>query len=103
MAAITVLIHFEAQENKVCHGFHASSSICQEVMGPDAMIIVFYILNYKLPFSLSSFTSIFSSSSLSAVKCGVICISEVIDTSLDNLDFSLCFIQSSISHDVHYI
>ena len=71
MAAITVLIHFEAQENKVCHGFHASSSICQEVMGPDAMIIVFYILNYKLPFSLSSFTFIkrfFSSSSLSAIR-----------------------------------
>ena len=31
---------------------------------------------------------------------GVICISEVIDISPDNLDSSLCFIQSCISHDV---
>ena len=30
----------------------------------------------------------------------VICISEVIDTSPCNLDFSLCFIQPRISHDV---
>ena len=34
-----------------------------------------------------------------ALKCGVICISEVIDTS-GNPDSILCFIQSSISHDV---
>ena len=33
-------------------------------------------------------------------KCGVICISEVIDISPSNLDSSLCFLQPSISHDV---
>ena len=33
-------------------------------------------------------------------KGGVICISEVIDISPGNLDSSLCFFQSSISHDV---
>ena len=33
-------------------------------------------------------------------KGGVICISEVIDISPGNLDFSLCFFQSSVSHDV---
>ena len=33
-------------------------------------------------------------------KGGVICISEVIATSPGNLDSSLCFIQSSISHNV---
>ena len=33
-------------------------------------------------------------------KGGAICISEVIDISPSNLDSSLCFIQSSISHDV---
>ena len=33
-------------------------------------------------------------------KGGVICISEVIDISPGNLDFSLCFIQPSVSHDV---
>ena len=33
-------------------------------------------------------------------KGGVICISEVIDISPGNLDCSLCFFQSSVSHDV---
>ena len=54
-------------------------------------------------FSLSSFTFIkrlFSSSSLSAIRLVIICISEVIDISPGNLDSSLCFIQPSVSHDV---
>ena len=48
-----------------------SPSICHEVMGPDAMIFVFGMLNFKPAFSLSSFTLIkrlFSSSALSAIK-----------------------------------
>ena len=48
-----------------------SPSICHEVMGPDAMILVFCILNFKPAFSLSSFTFIkrlFSSSSFSAIR-----------------------------------
>ena len=69
-------------------------------MGPDAMILVFWMLSFKPIFSLSSFTFIkrLFSSSLSAIKGGVICISE--DISSGNLDSSLCFIQPSISHDV---
>ena len=46
-------------------------SICHEVMGPDAMILVFWMLNFKPTFSLSSFTFIkrfLSSSSLSAIR-----------------------------------
>ena len=46
-------------------------SICHEVMGPDAMILVFWMLRFKPTFSLSSFTFIkrlFSSSSLSAIR-----------------------------------
>ena len=35
-----------------------SSSICYEVMGPDAMILVFWMLSFKPTFSLSSFTFI---------------------------------------------
>ena len=35
-----------------------SPSICHEVMGPDAMIIVFSMLSFKPTFSLSSFTFI---------------------------------------------
>ena len=47
-----------------------SPSISHEVMGPDAMILVFWMLSFKPTFSLSSFTFIkrlFSSSSLSAI------------------------------------
>ena len=62
---------FGAKENKVCHCFHCSPSICHEVMGSDAMILVFWMLSFKPTFSLSSFTFIprlFSSSSLSAIR-----------------------------------
>ena len=48
-----------------------SPSISHEVMGPDAMIFVFWVLSFKPTFSLSTFTFIkrlFSSSSLSAIR-----------------------------------
>ena len=48
-----------------------SPSICHKVMGPDAMIFVFWMLSFKPTFSLSSFTFIkrlFSSSSLSPIR-----------------------------------
>ena len=47
-----------------------SPSICHEVMGPDAKILVFWMLSLKPTFSLSSFTFIkrLLSSSLSAIK-----------------------------------
>ena len=48
-----------------------SPSICHEVMGQDAMIFIFSMLNFKPAFSLSSFIFIkrlFSSSSLSAIR-----------------------------------
>ena len=48
-----------------------SPSICHEVMGADAMILVFWILSFKPAFSLSSFTCIkrlFSYSSLFAIR-----------------------------------
>ena len=48
-----------------------SPSICHEVMGPDAMILVFWMLSFKPTFSFSSFSFImrlFSSSSLSAIR-----------------------------------
>ena len=35
-----------------------SPSICYEVMGPDAMIFIFWMLHFKPDFSLSSFTFI---------------------------------------------
>ena len=51
--------------------FILSPSICHEVMGPDARILVFWMLSFKPVFSLSSFTFIkglFSSSLLSAIR-----------------------------------
>ena len=48
-----------------------SPSICHEVMGPDAMIFVFWMLSFKSDFSLSSFTFIkrlFHFSSLPAIR-----------------------------------
>ena len=40
------------------HCFHFSPSICHEGMGLDAMILAFWMLSFKPPFSLSSFTFI---------------------------------------------
>ena len=51
--------------------FIVSPSICCEVMGPDAMFLVFWMLNFKPAFSFSSFSFIkrlFSYSSLSAIR-----------------------------------
>ena len=71
MATVSVCGDFGAQENKVCHCFHFSPSICREVMGLDAMILGFWMLIFKPAFSFSSFTftkRLFSSSLLSANK-----------------------------------
>ena len=60
MAAVTVPSDFGARENKICY----------EVMGPDTIILVFWMLSFKPAFSLSSFTLIkrlFSFSLLSAI------------------------------------
>ena len=50
-----------------------SPSICHEVMGPDSMILGFWMLSFKPTFSLSSFTfskRLFSSFPLPAVRMG---------------------------------
>ena len=70
MAAITIYSDFGTQKNKVTVST-VSPFICHEVMGSDAMILVFWMLSFKPTFSLSSFTFIkrlFSSSSLSAIR-----------------------------------
>ena len=61
----------EPQKIKSDTVFSVSPSISHEVMGPDVMILVFWMLSFKPTFSLSSFTFIkrlFSSSSLSAIR-----------------------------------
>ena len=56
MAAVPVLSDFWAQENKIksVTASTFSLSICHEVMGPDAMILVSWMLSFKPTFSLSS-------------------------------------------------
>ena len=71
MAAITICSDFGDQRNKVWHCFTVSPYICHEVMGPNAMILVFWMLSFKPTSSLSSFTFInrlFISSLLSAIR-----------------------------------
>ena len=41
MAAVTIRRYFGAQENKSVTASNFSPSICHEVTGPDAMILVF--------------------------------------------------------------
>ena len=62
---------WEPKKRKSVTIFIVSPSICHEVMGPDAMISVFWMLSFKPTSSLSSFTFInrlFNSSSLSAIR-----------------------------------
>ena len=70
--AVVISNDFTAKEEEIYHYFHLFSSICLAVMGPDAMILVFFLVfSFKPALSLSSFTLIkrlFSSSSLSAIK-----------------------------------
>ena len=49
---------FEPQKVKSLTVSIVSLSICHEVIGPDAMILVFWMLNFKPTFSLLSFTFI---------------------------------------------
>ena len=67
MAAVTICSDFGALKKSAT----VSPSICHEVMGPDTMILVSWMLSFKPNFSLSSFMFIkrlFSSSSLSAIR-----------------------------------
>ena len=71
MAEITICSDFGAQKNKVWHCFHCFPMYFPRVMGPDAMIFVFWMLSFQPTFSLSCFTYIkrlFSSSAFSAIR-----------------------------------
>ena len=100
--AVTICSDFGAKENKICHCFHFFS-IFHEVMGPDARILLFWMLSFKPAFLLSSFTFIkkfFIPLHFLPLEWCIICIFEVVDFSPCNLDSSLWFIQPSVSHDV---
>ena len=68
-AAVTICSDFGTQKIKSATVSTVSPSICHEVIGPDAMIFVLWMLRFQPTFSFSSFTFIkrlFTSSSLSA-------------------------------------
>jgi len=105
-AAISICSDFGTTKIKSVTVSIVFPSICDEVIGHNAMIFVFWKLSFKPMFSLYSFTLIkrlFGSSSLSCHKGGVICISEVIDISPSDLGSRLCFTHPSISLDVFCI
>ena len=88
----------ESKRIKICHCFHSSPFICHEVMGPDAMILVFWMISFKPAFSLSYFTfikSTFSSSLLSAIRV-------VLSTFLKLLAFLLEILIPSCDHPTLY-
>ena len=71
LAAVTICNDFGVKKKKMSITVSTvSPSICHEVMGPDAMILLFKMLSFKPTFSLSSFTfiKILFSSSLSAIR-----------------------------------
>ena len=69
MAAVTIYTDFGAQEKKIYHYFHFSTSICKEVMGLDAMILVFLNIEFQARFfTFTLIKRLFSSCSLSAIK-----------------------------------
>ena len=70
MAVVTICSDLGAQKLKSATVSTVSPSISYEVMGPDAMILVFWMLSFKPTFSLSSFTFIknLSSSSSSTIR-----------------------------------
>ena len=100
-----VIIHsdFGGQEKNVCHSFHCSPIYLPWSDGTGCLDLGFVNVQFS-----ASFLTLLFHLHLEALqflftfchKACVICISEVIDISPCNLDFSLCFIQPSVSHDV---
>ena len=71
MAAVTICSDFGAQENKVSHCFHYFPIYLPWSDGTRCIIFIFWMLSFRLTFSLSSFTFIkrlLSCSSLSAIR-----------------------------------
>ena len=70
MAAVTICSDFGAPQNKSVTFSIVSPSICHEVIGPDAVILVFWMLNFKPTFYNLLFCfhqKLFCSSSFSAM------------------------------------
>ena len=64
----TSAVILEPHQNNVSHCFHCFPSICHEVMGWDAMILVFWILSQPFHSPFYFHQELFSFSSLSAIR-----------------------------------
>ena len=58
MTAVTIHSVFGAQENKVCQHFHLFPFYWPEEMGLDAMILVFFNVEFQTSFFIPLFTLI---------------------------------------------
>ena len=89
MAAVTICSDFGAPQIKSVTVSSVSPSICHKVLGPDAMIVAFWILSFNQLFHFQQ--EVFQFLFAFCHKGGVICISEVTDISPGNLDSRLGF------------
>ena len=100
------LVILEPKKMKSVSVSIVSPSICHEVIGPDAMIFVFWMLSFKPAFSLSSFTffrRLFSSSLLSAKRVVLSAYLRLL-TFLPAILIQACTLSSpAFLHDVLYI
>src|SRR5574341_1409920 len=103
MAAVAICSDFGAPQNKVWHCFHcfpiyfpcSDGTRCHDLRFLNVELKAnFFTLHFH--FHQEAFYFLFTF----CHKGGIICISEVIDISPSNLDSSLCFFQSSVSHDI---
>ena len=105
LTEVTILSDFEPKKIKSVIISIVPPSICNEMMWPDAMILVFWMLMFKPTFSLSflSHSSRYSLLLLHFLPLESCClhfnISEIVNISSGNFDSSLWFIQPGISHD----
>ena len=95
------LVILEPKKIKSVTAFTSPPSICHEVLGPDAVSLVFLILSSKPVFSLSHpYQEALQFLYTLCQWSGIICTSEVVDISPSSLGSSLSFFQSGISRDV---
>ena len=105
MAAVTVHSDSGAQENKIKSVPDCTfpPGICHEVMGPDAMISVFWMLNFKPAFSLF-FHLHQEALQFLFTFChwgDVICVSEVVDISAGNQVPPCCCLSHDLTATLH--
>ena len=104
MATVTICSDFGAQENKICHCFYFPPFICHEVMGPDPMIFVFWMLSFKPAFSallftfirrLFSFSLLYGISGITTYLELLIFLLAILITSSDSSRLALCVMYST--------